>query len=122
MNISIFGIGFPGDRPGYACLLELTGHIIKLQFEFEGNTLDELLSKCCTFKRDYKETYPIAGFVGRKTDAELAFIKDHNKNPLNEPIIFSEAPNTEKTGKISYHINSILNVMRNDNKRLYLQD
>ena len=122
MNISVFGIGFPGDRPGYAALLELNGWTVKLQREFEANTLDELLSKCCLYKRNYHDTYPIAGFIGRKEDAVMAFIKDHNKEPLNERIVFTEAPNVEKTGKITYHINSVLNVLRNDNKRLYLME
>jgi hypothetical protein len=120
-SLSVFGMGWPGDKPGFACLLELNGSTIKLQREIESDTLSELIYKCAKFMRDYRETYPVTGLIGRKVDAEVAFLKEHNKQPLNEFLVFQEAPNVEKDGRIFYHINKVMDVLRSDNKRLYLQ-
>ena len=119
-SINIFGVGWPGTRPGHACLLELSGSIIKLQLEISDDTLSGLIDKIAKFMRDKYEVFPVSGIVGRKSDAELAFLKEHNRQPLAQYIVFSEAPNTETDGLIKYHFNTVLNAMLPDNKRLYL--
>jgi len=122
MSISIFGIGWPGERPGFACLLELTGWTIQLHKETEADTLDGLVCDIARFIKDHRETYPVAGIVGRKVQGELNFLKEFNKDKLNPFLFFSEAPNVETTGRLTYHFNACLNVLRDENKRLFLRN
>lgn len=117
-TIKIAGIGWPGDKPGFACVLELSGNVVYLRTEIEGNILSDLIDACMVeFQRQPRD---IVGFVGRPIPAVMSFVSDYNADELHTFFNFGAAPNVEKTGDIYYHWSMIQSYLLADKKKLWL--
>lgn len=120
-SVKIISVGWPGDLPGFGCILELIGQAIHVRKEFEGQTLDDLIRLCMA--EIQAPGAGIRGIIGRNEKAAMRFIRTWNSDEKMPFIDFGVAPNVEKqTGKIHYHIQALYKMLDPDRKALFYTD
>ena len=116
------GIGWPSESPGFACvvgeelhpMLGSKVHRLFVLDEAENEDTYQLLNECAKFM----DNYNISNFFGRYDESFMRILYSWNAQSQFPELLVYGAPSS-KDGLIGYHLETLKNRLRKDQKTLF---